>query len=126
MADTDTPAEQTHDAEAMVRRFEEAMSSHRQYTEGEIAKMRREMQDTLAESGRASQAAIQSLQDAITDAAEFIAGERKSREERDKVSESESTLVVPPDDVLPPPPVDEPEQSFNESQPRKRRLKDLW
>jgi ElaB/YqjD/DUF883 family membrane-anchored ribosome-binding protein len=126
MANTDTPAEQTTDVEAITRRFEEAMSSHRQATETEIAKMRREMEDMLSKAQQASASSLASLQEAIEDAAEFVAGERKSREERDRVVESESTLVVPPDDVLPPPPEEGPEQAYGDQPTKKGRLKGLW
>src|SRR3974390_2208173 len=87
------------DIESVVRRFEEAMSSHRQDTETRIASLKRDMEDIAASSRRASEESVAKLQAALDDAAEFISGERKARSEKDRVTESESTLVVPPSDV---------------------------
>lgn len=115
MADNDDTPTQS-DGEKVLHKFDDLFHGHKQATQDELAKMRRELEKVLSEGQDETKKTVNELKDALSSVTEFIEGEKKARSQKDKAKESESTIVVPPNDVTPPQPQGEPEeQSFNPS-----------
>lgn len=92
MSDTGTP--RSHVGDRLLERVNEALATERGRTTTDISGLRDELKSEYAKGHTELKEAI----DALTD---FMAGERKAREERDKVQGSSTTIVVPPSDVKP-------------------------
>ena len=121
MSDTGNP-----DISAEIRKIldkvAEETGSHKRETADELAKAKRELTDLLTDavkkSSEATDSQIRQLREALEEVTGFITEEKESRKNRDRVKDSEQTLVVPPDDVtVPDPPAPEPVYGDEDSKP---------
>lgn len=78
----------------LLTRVTEALADERGKTTTDISSLRDELKAEIASGTKG-------LQDALDALTGFMEGEKKAREERDKVKDSSTTIVVPPSDVKP-------------------------
>lgn len=86
-------------AAELSRKLDEMMHGHKTKTDEEMAKIRAEVKDALADLDRADKAEKEELRNQLAELIEWKKAEDKAREERDKVKSSSATMVVPPSDV---------------------------
>ena len=90
----------------VLARYEDALQDHKHLTRDELAKIKRDLTDELEKAKRESSEAtareIKELREALADVTGFVAEQRTAAKEKDRVADSETTIVVPPDDVTVP------------------------
>lgn len=126
MADETT--QQDNQIDKLLGKYEDMLRGHKTTTEEELIKMRRKMEETLHESTEASKRVVDELKDQLSSITGWIEDEKKARTEKDRVKESEHTMVVPPEDVTPPQPPPTPETTeFTDDDGKKRGTwKKFW
>ncbi len=98
-----------NDTDEVLHKFNELFDSHKNLTRDEISKIKRELTEALEGVRKEDKQEIEELRSALEEVNEWISDEKLSREQRDKVRKSRTTLVIPPDDTRISPP--EPEET---------------
>lgn len=113
------------------RRYEDALHDHKRMTGDDLAKVKRELLDELEkakkESSEHSAQEIKELREAVADLTAWVTEKRTAEKEKDRVADSEATIVVPPNDVTPAPPAEPEEPVYgDDEQQSSKRWKKLW
>lgn len=107
MADGDGTAEpttaSTNEVDKLMSKVESILSGHRTATDSELSKLRQEIQDMASSNKREFEERLTEISESYKHVDEWIQSEISARAEKDRIKDSESTIVMPPQDVLPPP-----------------------
>lgn len=123
---TQSPAGKPRAGDRLLERIQNDLSSHREHTAGELAKMKRELEDLLAENRREDTGFRQEIKDAIKGINDFMTEQREAAKARDDVGNKAGTIVVPPGDVKPVAPPEEVIEGTEEVEQPKRTWKDWF
>lgn len=124
--DRPTESASVDQAADALHRYEAALHEHREHTKGELAKMQRAAEDAIEKLSAKHAQEKDEMEGRITELTDWRQGILKAEEDKAKVVETSTTIVVPPKDVVP-----DPEQNPAPSathapgpdgKPRRRRL----
>lgn len=100
MSEDETTPQVEH-AEKLLAEVNKKLDGHRHMTDEQLHKTKQELQDAIAELGTRDKQEKEELRQAIASINEFIEKQRKDAEEKDKVHETSTTIVIPPSDIPP-------------------------
>lgn len=128
MSESEESTSSTQTVDKLVHKYEDALHGHKQLTSDELSKLRREMQDALRDEREASERSLKELKEALEDVTGWITEQREASKNKDSVKDSESTIVVPPNDVSPPTPAEVPDTTVHgdEEGAKKGGWKRFW
>lgn len=120
---SDTPSSSITDK--VAEKLRAALNDERELTKKELGELDRAIRNAMDENHRGITATLESHGVTLKEVAEFIADEKKKREEADNVKTNKSTIVVPPNDVKPVQP-EQPEAAISPTNEAPRRSWKDW
>lgn len=96
-----TPTTRSRAGDRVIDRIKDQLENHKVHTADQLAQMQRSVEDALAAGKREDATWREATQKLLDDIVTAFREQETARAERDKVTDNQSTIVVPPSDVQP-------------------------